>query len=434
MRARTYAAGVTPFKPSAAIAIAPAAQRRPAVEGREDAARLVTRQLDGARRPHPGLPPQGEGIFSGAGYGHSFGRVPVNVAPLVQAKLKISQPGDHLEREADRLADQVVRSEGPGPAGPRYGVTETADARAVLRQVEDELGPEEPYRESPEPVGLPAGAVEEEEEVEEEETVQAKADGGLMPTLTPPVEAAISSGATAGRPVDGPVRAAMEPRFGVDFSRVRIHDDAEAGRLSTEMNARAFTVGRDIYFAPGEYQPQSQDGRRLLAHELTHVVQQAAVSPAERSIGAQISRGQAGAIVQRDLATAFSNYRGSCDCGENLGNNCAHYLSDALIRAGYSDLDGGTGALYRRRNGRIVCKSGRPVRAAELRDWFAAQATDTHEGEPTDDSRYWSVYQRRHTDGQGHVVIHHHSGAGTAYTHAGTGDYPSWRTQSHYTW
>jgi hypothetical protein len=67
-----------------------------------------------------------------------------------------------------------------------------------------------------------------------------------------------------------------------------------------------------------------------------------------------------------------------------------------------------------------------------MRDWFAGQATATNTGEPTDDSRYWAVYQRRSSDGQGHVVIHHHTGAGTAYDWAGTGDYPTWQTQSHY--
>lgn len=93
-------------------------------------------------------------------------------------------------------------------------------------------------------------------------------------------------------------------------------------------------------------------------------------------------------------------------------------------------LDGGKGGLYRQRNGRVVCKAGRPVRARELRDWFAGQATGTSRTEP-DDKQYWAVYQHDGYPG-GHVVIHHHNGKN--YTSAGTGDYPDWSTQEHYTW
>jgi hypothetical protein len=70
-------------------------------------------------------------------------------------------------------------------------------------------------------------------------------------------------------------RAAMKARFGADFSRVRVHSDAIAARAATELRARAFTIGPDIYFAPGQFHPHQPVGRALLAHELTHVLQQA---------------------------------------------------------------------------------------------------------------------------------------------------------------
>lgn len=146
---------------------------------------------------------------------------------------------------------------------------------------------------------------------------------------------------------------------------------------------------------------------------------------------APVEEDEAG-VLQRSLATTFSGFSRECPCGEDLGNNCAHYLSDALIDAGYDELDGGEGARYRKRNGRIVCKHGRPVRAKELRDWFADQASTTESGEP-DDSRYWAVYQERSVDGQGHVVLHHHT-TDEGYDWAGTGDYPSWATKDHYRW
>lgn len=135
---------------------------------------------------------------------------------------------------------------------------------------------------------------------------------------------------------------------------------------------------------------------------------------------------------QGTLKDAYDLYRGTCDCGEVLENNCAHYLSDAFIRAGYEELDGGRGALFRRHNGRIVCKAGRPVRARELREWFRGMAIDTYEGEPSDEG-YWAVFQHDPDEyWGGHVAMHRHDGVD--YDWAGTGDYPGWRTQEHYTW
>ena len=79
---------------------------------------------------------------------------------------------------------------------------------------------------------------------------------------------------TAGRPLDGAVREFMEPRFGHDFSQVRVHTDGAAATAAQAVQARAFTDGRNIVFGTGEYAPSTSKGKRLLAHELTHVVQQ----------------------------------------------------------------------------------------------------------------------------------------------------------------
>jgi hypothetical protein len=66
----------------------------------------------------------------------------------------------------------------------------------------------------------------------------------------------------------------MEPVFGADFSQVRVHTDTQANTLNRTLSARAFTTGRDIFFRQGEYRPGSSTGQELIAHELTHVVQQ----------------------------------------------------------------------------------------------------------------------------------------------------------------
>ena len=79
---------------------------------------------------------------------------------------------------------------------------------------------------------------------------------------------------SSGQPLDAGTRAFMEPRFGYDFSQVRLHTDARAAESTSAVNALAYTVGRDVVFGEGQYEPETDNGRGLLAHELTHVVQQ----------------------------------------------------------------------------------------------------------------------------------------------------------------
>ncbi len=91
------------------------------------------------------------------------------------------------------------------------------------------------------------------------------------PVAPPAVEQTLRS---AGHPLEAGARAEMETHFGADFSDVRVHSDARAARSAEAVNANAYTVGQDVVFGPGQYAPQSESGRELLAHELTHVVQQ----------------------------------------------------------------------------------------------------------------------------------------------------------------
>lgn len=92
--------------------------------------------------------------------------------------------------------------------------------------------------------------------------------------VTPEVETGIQQARGSGQKLDSGVRAQMEPAFGADFGRVQVHHGTQADRLNRAVRARAFTVGSDIFFRQGEYNPNSYSGRELLAHELTHVVQQ----------------------------------------------------------------------------------------------------------------------------------------------------------------
>jgi Domain of unknown function (DUF4157) len=95
---------------------------------------------------------------------------------------------------------------------------------------------------------------------------------GHGPTTAPPAVRGVLG--SAGAPLGADVRAFMEPRFGRDFSGVRIHTDASAAASAAAVQARAYTVGSNIAFAAGAYSPGTAAGRRLLAHELTHTIQQ----------------------------------------------------------------------------------------------------------------------------------------------------------------
>jgi hypothetical protein len=108
---------------------------------------------------------------------------------------------------------------------------------------------------------------------------------GNGPEMAPPIVHDVLR--SPGQPLDAATRASMEPHFGHDFSKVRIHADARANESARSVNALAYTVGRQIVFDAGQYRPEAASGRRLLAHELTHVTQQ----PARLSSDTQLSLG-----------------------------------------------------------------------------------------------------------------------------------------------
>jgi hypothetical protein len=108
----------------------------------------------------------------------------------------------------------------------------------------------------------------------------AESGSGLMPggTVHPDVQAAISSRRGAGSALDPGARTRIGSALGDSFSDVRVHSDSTADTLARSVEARAFTVGSDVFFASGQYQPGTASGDQLLAHELTHVVQQRGAS------------------------------------------------------------------------------------------------------------------------------------------------------------
>ena len=134
--------------------------------------------------------------------------------------------------------------------------------------------------------------------------LQRRSAGQAEPAQVPPLVHEVLR--SPGQPLDTDTRAFMEPRFGHDFSHVRVHTDARAAESARAVNALAYTVGRDVIFAAGQYMPGVSAGRGLLAHELTHVVQQRSVahsSPAQLTMGAahDADELQADSIAQETL-------------------------------------------------------------------------------------------------------------------------------------
>ncbi len=112
------------------------------------------------------------------------------------------------------------------------------------------------------------------EEEEDKEFIQSKTIESLTPKATPAINSSIQSLQGGGRPLSESERCFFEPRFGTNFSKVRVHNDMQATRVASSINARAFTLGHNVVFGTGEYAPNTLAGKKLLAHELTHVIQQ----------------------------------------------------------------------------------------------------------------------------------------------------------------
>jgi hypothetical protein len=156
--------------------------------------------------------------------------------PRLQTKLSISTPGDVHEQEADRMADQVMR------------MTESHADQGALLSSRDSSS-----------------------------TLSRKSVAGESRANNNMAHSDLSPG--AGQPLPESERAFFEPRFGRDFSGVRVHAGGRAAEFAESVNARAYTIGNNVVFGTGEWSPGTSGGRTLLAHELAHVAQQADGAP-----------------------------------------------------------------------------------------------------------------------------------------------------------
>ncbi|MEH2165145.1 MAG: DUF4157 domain-containing protein [Nostoc sp.] len=175
-------------------------------------------------------------------FGHDISRISLRCP---QAKLTVGEPGDKYEQEADRVANQVMRMVVPDKLNP-----------PTVEPLQDSL-----QRKC-------ATCEQEEDKVQAKPSIQAATDGVLQAGDN--IESQINSSKGGGSLLSDEVRDFMQPRFSADFSSVRVHTGSDAVQMNRELGAQAFTHGSDIYFGSGKL----PGNHELMAHELTHVVQQ----------------------------------------------------------------------------------------------------------------------------------------------------------------
>jgi hypothetical protein len=183
---------------------------------------------------------------------------------FVQPKLSVGSVDDPLEFEADAMADRVMRM--PEPSRSFMGISEGIQRKCS--------------------------------HCEEEEKVQRKPIASFIQMKSQNVgnevadnlSGQIQSARSGGSPLSANTQSFMESRFGNDFTNVRIHADSNAAQLSRALNAQAFTVGNDVFFNQGKFSPESDSGKHLLAHELTHTIQQNGSVEVQRRVSPNIER------------------------------------------------------------------------------------------------------------------------------------------------
>ncbi len=193
----------------------------------------------------------------------NLSRIPLHTlpSPTIQTRLAVNRPGDEYEQEADRISEQVMRMSSP-VAAPS---TRPTPAPRLQRKCG---------------CGGTCAKCQADSHQDELKHLQRKSTPSTTPTPTtaPPIVSQVLN--SPGQPLDPATRAFMEPRFNHDFSHVRVHTDARADQSARQLDAHAYTVAQNIVFAADQFAPATPRGQGLLAHELTHVLQQTAPASA----------------------------------------------------------------------------------------------------------------------------------------------------------
>ncbi|WP_310425628.1 DUF4157 domain-containing protein [Chamaesiphon sp. VAR_48_metabat_135_sub] len=195
----------------------------------------------------------------------------------LQSSIKVSSPTDPAEKEADTTAKKIMRMSAPASSGSMHM------GSGMEQKIQPKL--RSPYISRFANSGIFT-------QRQPEHPIYRQAEGG-QPTVTSNMAADIQNSTAAGSPLPPSVRSFMEPRFQADFSNVKIHTGDNSAKLNRQLNAQAFTTSNQIFFGKDKFQPESEDGKELIAHELTHTIQQ----------GAAIQRSEDVTVTQRSQPT-----------------------------------------------------------------------------------------------------------------------------------
>ena len=226
----------------------------------------------------------------------------------IQPKLTIGEPNDKYEQEADKVADQVVSGSSP---------------KVQMMCAECAKEEEEEVRMQP---------LEEEEEELQMKPVSQMSSGGEQDAPAGLSEK-LQASQGGGKPIPESVEEEMGIKMGADFSEVKIHHDARAAEMSSDLGAQAFTHGKDIYFNTGKYNPNATAGKHLLAHELTHTIQQSKSSFIQRLIiGTENAPVPQGTTIHVGLARSAEWLQGH----RNAGNPVSEAVTFVFVGSSLS--------------------------------------------------------------------------------------------------
>ena len=291
----------------------------------------------------------------------------------IQAKLTIGSPNDKYEKEADHVADKVVQrlaknETGPAriqngiqtkavqskPISPVAAVTPMVQAKCAGCEQDEKLQKKEEEKETEamhgrlqkKPIFESNGRAEDPVQrkcahCEKEEHLQKQEGSSSTQSSAPSVESSLRASKGSGSPLPEGTRSQMESSIGADFSGVRIHNNSAAAQLSDNLSAQAFTHGNDIYFNSGKYDTSSSEGKHLLAHELTHTVQQgASVHRKENPTHADVSiqkKPPATAAAKPTSSEVVNISQGTFNPSETVKNEieaAKHHGLDVRVKAG----------------------------------------------------------------------------------------------------
>ncbi|MEP6928443.1 MAG: DUF4157 domain-containing protein, partial [Flavobacterium sp.] len=251
--------------------------------------------------------------------------------PKIQKKLTTGTVGDKYEVEADNVADKVVNKQKGGgllQSKAEDGVQRKPISETISTVQKQDLEQEKPVQKKGKEKEEEKKKIQKKADKEEDKKkpVQKKSNNSESTVNNNKLESNLKSSKGGGSPLSKGVKSEMESGFGTDFSQVRIHTDSNATQMSQDLGAQAFTNGNDIYFNSGKYDANSKQGKHLLAHELTHTVQQS--SSVQKKEQTQVQRSWLGDAWDSATDTVSDGWDAATGAVSDVASSVADTVSE----------------------------------------------------------------------------------------------------------